>query len=84
MVFMPVNTRFTYVINFQSYCMVNSNQSYHDFVEKHLAKNSELVQMQMQMHHNVFDPAEPISVFNFLSTLKMTFISNGASEGASS
>lgn len=38
--------------------------------------------MLMHMHYNTFDPADPISVLNFLSTSKMTYDSNEELEGA--
>lgn len=60
----PVNNRFTNVLTFQFYRLINRDQRYEDYVAKRIAKTAK--HMEVQMRHNMLDRAEQIFVLKFL------------------
>lgn len=76
----PFITRFSDVLNFQSFGLINCDQYYDDYVAKRMPKTVKLALVQLR--HNTFHPAYMNVVLNSLSTFKTTFYGNGVPEGA--
>lgn len=74
----PVNEEFKEVVDLNTYRLNDKNQKYDEKIAKCISNMTDRIRVRMRQ--STFDPAEPIFIFNFLTTFKTPCDSNGISE----